>query len=510
MHLNAELLYEELSKTFSLNKTGPVIKEEHLRRPVLYYQDMLFLPDYIYIADAINLPSDRIPPAKCCIISVGKPPDSYLNSHANIIYTEQNTEPGLILNQVQAIFDLFDDWDKALNKLIIDNAELQELLDISQPFFGSNFLIILNMNYRVLATTAERDFVMNESGHTPARALTRFKSDPEYVKMRFCKETFLYKGKYTQHDILSHHIYTGDKLWGGVSLAAKGEPITNGRWTLFEHLVDAVKRYQKQHIYLYSKGELPVLKIISQMLNDGKVSDRELSNLKEKIGWGKNPEYLACYISLQEMDKRISTAPYLCNQIESLLVYALAFEYDTDIVVVINNSKAGPGSAFTSEEFQNFLKDSMLQAGISRPFRDIKSLKNYYMQAVAALDLGKFHKPEKTIFHFHDYALEYMLEKSSGSISIESLCPEGLLRLREMDENRSTSYIKTLNTYFNTCFNASRSAKDLFISRSTFLDRMDRIKKTLQMDLDDPDMRLYLNLCLRLLNTIPSLPSKNS
>ena len=75
MYLNSSLLFEALQKTFSVKKTGPVFREEHLRPPLLYYPGMALRPDQIYIGAGPDFDEAAIPPERCCIISVG--PVSY-------------------------------------------------------------------------------------------------------------------------------------------------------------------------------------------------------------------------------------------------------------------------------------------------------------------------------------------------------------------------------------------------------------------------------------------------
>ena len=60
--------------------------------------------------------------------------------------------------------------------------------------------------------------------------------------------------------------------------------------------------------------------------------------------------------------------------------------------------------------------------------------------------------------------------------------------------------MQTLRTYLENHLNAVQSAKDLFIHRSTFLYRLDKIKKIMETELDDSDELLYLLLSFRLLD----------
>ena len=59
--------------------------------------------------------------------------------------------------------------------------------------------------------------------------------------------------------------------------------------------------------------------------------------------------------------------------------------------------------------------------------------------------------------------------------------------------------MKTLRVYLEHNLNTVQSAKALFIHRSTFLYRLERIKRILETDLEDPDELFYLNLSFRLL-----------
>ena len=64
---------------------------------------------------------------------------------------------------------------------------------------------------------------------------------------------------------------------------------------------------------------------------------------------------------------------------------------------------------------------------------------------------------------------------------------------------KQTSYYLTLFTYFEQQFNMSQAASQMYIHRSTFINRMERIQELTHLNLDDYDTRLYLELSFRLL-----------
>lgn len=499
MYLNASLLFEELQKVFPVTRTGPVLHDEHLHPPLLYRPGMEMRPDQIYVGRGADFDPQVIPPERSCIVCIGPPPERYLRSRAACLVVEEPLEVGALLNQLQDIFEVFRRWELRLEAMIQDNAGIQEILNESQPLFPGNFFLLLDVNYRVMATTSEHNYVMDQSGCTPSSVLTRFKKDPEYARMRYHREIFLYRGLYFDHGILTHHIFLNDELCGTFTLTEKEAGITDGRWTLFGRLARLVDHYYQQRFYLLHSTALRPAAVFSQLLKGEIVSKKDLSQSLKSVGWNVEDEYVVCFISVHESDKKIHSASYLCQQLEAILIYALALEYQTDIAVIMNTTKIASKAGQSQETFRAFLSEGMLQAGVSRPFHDMMQLKNYYQQARAAVTVGSGLEPGRPVYRFEALLLPYMLSNLSGGIEAETLCPRGLLEMREQDRKRGSAYLQTLDTYFRTGCNATQAARELYINRSTFLERMARIWKFLNVDQEDYDTRLYLMLCLRLL-----------
>ncbi len=103
------------------------------------------------------------------------------------------------------------------------------------------------------------------------------------------------------------------------------------------------------------------------------------------------------------------------------------------------------------------------------------------------------------IHHFSQVALTYIIEQSTRKLPADMICHEGLLKLREHDRENHTEYMATLKTWIDRQMNAAQAAKELYIHRSTFLYRMDRIKEILHSDRENPEEVFYLELSYRLL-----------
>ena len=74
-----------------------------------------------------------------------------------------------------------------------------------------------------------------------------------------------------------------------------------------------------------------------------------------------------------------------------------------------------------------------------------------------------------------------------------------LLALQRHDAVQHTEYMKTLRVYLDQNLNAMQTAKELFIHRSTFLYRMEKIGEIVDLDLNDYDTLLYVMMTFRIL-----------
>lgn len=136
------------------------------------------------------------------------------------------------------------------------------------------------------------------------------------------------------------------------------------------------------------------------------------------------------------------------------------------------------------------------RAGISTPFQDIFKARDYYLQAKAILEMGCELSREQYLYRFADYILPDMLRRCPGAFEVDKILLPGLEALRTLEG--SVDYWDTLRRYLDNECNASKTAQDLFLHRSSLLLRLEKIKAL--VPLDTPEQRLYLRMCIALLD----------
>ena len=115
------------------------------------------------------------------------------------------------------------------------------------------------------------------------------------------------------------------------------------------------------------------------------------------------------------------------------------------------------------------------------------------------MEAGNEQAPYQWSHRFEDAALGYMLRHCTGKLPPRLWISEKLGILKEHDREHRTEFYRTLKLFLENNLNTVRTAKELYIHRSTFLYRMERIKEMTGVDLDNRDQRLYLMISFRLM-----------
>ena len=145
-----------------------------------------------------------------------------------------------------------------------------------------------------------------------------------------------------------------------------------------------------------------------------------------------------------------------------------------------------------------FVREHVCQAGISSLCRSFSHLKEAALQAHTALQIGPRQNPSYWYHRFDDCRLDYMLESLKNHAMPCMQEHPDLIILKEYDANHGTNLYETLEAYIDCQMNMQAAADHLYIHRTTFCRRMDRIRELLGKDLSVTKIRLELELALHL------------
>ena len=90
-----------------------------------------------------------------------------------------------------------------------------------------------------------------------------------------------------------------------------------------------------------------------------------------------------------------------------------------------------------------------------------------------------------------------MVINAVGNLPAEAYFSEQLQNLIKHDKTGAISYLDTLRVFLRNSMSYSQTAEELYIHRSTVVDRISRIERELDVNLKDPDTRLQLEIILK-------------
>ena len=140
----------------------------------------------------------------------------------------------------------------------------------------------------------------------------------------------------------------------------------------------------------------------------------------------------------------------------------------------------------------------VISLGYGQPGQGISGIRRSHIEARQALTLGRrLHEPGQTTA-FQDLGVYRIIFAAEGLPEIRDFHAETLDTLLRYDRQHGADLIRTLQAFFQANCSPKEAASLLAVHRNTVLYRLDRIGEITGLDLDDSDVRLRLQLALRI------------
>lgn len=405
------------------------------------------------------------------------------------------------MNDMQEIFDTADGWERKIHDLMLEHAGMERLLQVTSEFL-QNPLTVIGLDFTFVAEAGSK--------YLPPRA--RLYTDEglnvEYVNALLQNET--YREMADTHEMvmfpayisgcrsMNRNLFVDEKATHRLILTECRVEITQGVICVLDILSEKLE-FLLAHEEEETDPDRDIEQIFVRVLSDRTADYMQISRELSELGWGGNHEYMCLILQITYLNQQNLSTKAICRYIKKKLGDSVSFLYQDEIVVFFDLTRLGMNQEEVAGKLVYFIRDTYLKAGYSRVMTGHMNLRRQYVQAKTALDVGSRKKPYLWIHYFSQVAMTYILEQATKRLPGTMICHEGLLELKKHDEENQTKYMETLRVYLEQHLSATQAARELFIHRSTFLYRLDRIREILQSDLDDPEEIFYLELSFRLL-----------
>lgn len=152
------------------------------------------------------------------------------------------------------------------------------------------------------------------------------------------------------------------------------------------------------------------------------------------------------------------------------------------------------------ERYEDFLNMNHMKGAFSYMFDDLLNCKPYLDQCTNQLRHDLTHFSEKVISYHEDFFLKNLFQLSHNIKELQAAIHPSIKNMYNYDIEHKTEYIKTLRTYFQNNRSASMTSKNLYIHKSTFFYRLDKMCALFNLDLENANSLFAYEFSLHLLD----------
>lgn len=456
------------------------------------------LPNRIYVIRSGQLPSGFAVDPPCLLIL---PDTEGTIWHRNTsVITVAGVETVELFNQVISIFDRYAEWDEALQDLVFHNAPLEAYLKCSYPFLG-NAMNVHNNNFTYLAR-----FGYPDGSGTQLHKREFF--DPDFLlrvdaqtsqSVFYSKEVIHFREESTREEHFFLNLFNGNTAAGRLVVTSTRRPFAPHDSALVRHLGKYLEAALSYAAFSGSGKNLRRDSLL-EYLSGKDHSDDKIIHLKTVSPFSRLKEDQKLYCLTGVCQDSDVTEQYIAYQLERALPESVCVLFDAKIVLLCaNQPKQSAADLF--REIRALLERFSMTAGCSNPFTDFFDLKYCYRQAEFALRTANDAPAPQPLIHFRDHTLEHFMQFGCSVLPAHLICADCIRRLAEHDKTAAVSYCDSLRIWLDTGMNSTETARRLNIKRNTFLARLERILRYVDLDLEREDDRLYLQISLRLIQS---------
>lgn len=201
-------------------------------------------------------------------------------------------------------------------------------------------------------------------------------------------------------------------------------------------------------------------------------------------------------------------ARQVSNEAERFFPGVVIRERPVEVVLLLPVEAEGNGASLPlrlRERLQEFLGRldpeclaKGLRIGVSRPASTAAELGVRFREARQAVTIGRRLLSQHPLTFFGALGFYRLLFHLYGLEDVRAFYEETLGPLIVYDRRTDSELVQTLEMYFACNGNLSQAAQQLHLHRNSLLYRLERISEVLHADLDDAEVRLSLQVALRM------------
>ena len=382
---------------------------------------------------------------------------------------------------------------------------MQTIVDIGYKML-ENPIIVSDKSWKALALTSQvsipDDRGWNEFINDGALSLNTVSMDIKNKltdKIEQSEKPFVLKEASMKYPRMFGKVMIGSRTVATVSVIEYNRPFTERDYQLLSIFCNAVSAEMQKNKFLHYTRGLLYEKFIEDLL-EGRIKNSGVIESQIKTLNLEIKEYIyVLAIDIRRFDSKHFSVSYMRDYLEKMISGSKALIYNDNITIVASYPRKNMIFDLDAVNLKEFLKQYNIRCGLSRCFTDLTQLRDYYNQAMLALELGYHMDSDKYFYAYDDYAIYHIAKACSDSAELKVFCHPKLLSLMEYDREHKTSFTESLYAYLKLSRNITNTAKALNLHRNSLIYHLKRIQEILETDIYSNDTLMHIELSFRLL-----------
>lgn len=409
-------------------------------------------------------------------LCIGVPNQKQLDEF-DVCVLPQTEQTGVVLNFIQRLFDRLDDWTQSLRQAAETGEGVEQLLVRASEML-QNPVLLLDARGHVVAQSA-----LSESTEPTALLQTDKSMDTEYATVHVQRI-----GNSSAPEAMYCRLQSGETRYT-LFCPASERPLYASDEMVLESLAGFLRLMLSERTLRFDspaehrERDFAARLFRALMMQDG--TEQQSCESLEKIGWGSADEYAVLAIEPINGDLRTARADAICDLLGQELEGSCAFSFSPVIVAIVRTGLLEIDAM--KAKLRALAKDHALRIGMCESLAGFRLFSERLQQAKQALNHADEFDGAAGTSDVFAQELSNWLQQDTPK---ELLCMRSVRALTQYDHMHDTNYLETAEQYVINRFNAVRTAGALFIHRSTFLYRLERIKTQFGLDLDDKNLSM--------------------
>jgi sugar diacid utilization regulator len=467
-----------------------------------------FQEDYVYIGHWEQLKTiKQLPPFSICI-GGGIEYRAQLNDQqCNGIELNGWVDLCTLYDEVNAVFERYNQVEYELLTAIIHNAELNDVLTIAEKIMD-NPMWLIDAGLRLVAHSNDMGKLADQTARETLRTgisnsrVMDIVKDNNLLTLFNISRKAIFVNPPSVTPYYHMNIFDGNNRIATLVVHCFKSGPDECMVSLLEHLagilVDVIRqKYSTQ--YLRSTR---LQKLVMDMLGGTEFDPKMIEHTIAPLQWNITDEYQVVVINMDKRDRENGVVKYTSESIQAIFPDSVIIELDNSLLVLLHRSGSGRINELISRQFSQFLSKRNCKAGLGMPFTNIALLRTHYKLANAALEKGESLDPDKRLYSYTSYIVPHIIDLCAQSIDVTALCHPEAIKIFQYDLKNNSDLLKSLYFYLISEKSLTAASKLLNIHRNTLVYRLTRISDLFSVNLDDPHIRLHLIASYTILKSI--------